>query len=175
MGLIPHTRELLNISQYDLSEYLSVPRNTIKMVENDLRHLPNDKYAQVLELNQYLEPGAPLEALTEVNTYQQTEQQHLQAYIQERLVLLRHQQKQLQKKLERQRATYEKLLRAYHAFAQANKHMTNKATHEQSWLRLHYGRIKEKLEKNGQKSIMTLEIKLAAIASELEALPKYIA
>ena len=173
MGLIPHTRALLNISQYDLSEYLSIPRNTLKMVENDLRYLPNEKFAQVMELNQYLEIAKPLEELTEVKVYQQTEKQDLQAYIQEQIVLLRHQQKQWQEKLEKQRAAYQKYLRAYHAFAQANAHLDGKPAYQQSWLRLHYTLTKEKLEKNGQKALMRLEMKLAKVRSELEVLEQY--
>ncbi|HAS41544.1 MAG TPA: hypothetical protein DCS93_13770 [Microscillaceae bacterium] len=173
MGLIPHTRQLLNVSQYHLSQYLAIPRNTLKMVENDLRQLSNEKFAQVLELNRYLEISKPLEALTKAKAYQQTEQQEVQAYARERIVLLRHQQKQWQAKLDQQRATYQKRLRAYHAFAQANAQLDDKPKHQQSWLRLHYRLTQEKLEKNGQKVLLKLEIKLAAIASELAVLERY--
>ena len=173
MGLVPHTRELLGISQKDLSEYLSINRTQLSMMEIDARDIHPEKYTQVLELNQYLEITTPLEALTEVNAYQQTEEQDLQKYTQERTLLLKHQQKQLQDKLEKQRTTYQKLLRAYHAFAQANAHMADKPEYQQSWLRLHLTHAKEKLEKNGQKALLLLEVKLANIQSELEVLAGY--
>ena len=174
MGLIPHTRQLLNISQYHLSEYLSVSRNTLKMAENDLRYLPPKKFAQVIELNQYLDLAKPLEELTEAKVHQQDEQQDLQAYLQEQISLLRHQQRQLQQKLEKQRASYQKLLRAYHAFAQAKAAMHDKPKHQQGWLRLHYTLTKEKLAKNGQKALVQLEVKLARIDTELAVLEQYV-
>jgi len=173
MGLIPHTRELLGISQKDLSEYLAINRTQLSMMEIDARDIPPEKFAQVMELNQYLEIAKPLEALSSVQAYQQTEQQEVQAYIRERMVLLKHQQRQWQEKLEKQRATYQKCLRAYHAFDQANAQLANKPQPEQSWLRLHYKLTQEKLAKNGQKALMALEVKLAAIASELEVLEGY--
>lgn len=173
MGLILHTRVLLGVSQQALSEYLSVKRSQVNMAERDERHLPNEKFAQVMELNQYLEIAKPPEALPWVQTYQQTERQELQNYIQERIVLLRHQQKQWQEKFEKQQKAYKKHLRAYHAFAQANAQSGDKPEHQQSWLRLYYRLIREKLEKNGQKALMELEIKLKMIASELTVLEEY--
>ena len=173
MGLIPHTRKLLNITQQDLSEYLLVKRSRLNMAERDERYLPNEKFMQVMELNQYLEIPKPLEELAEVKAYRQTEQQNLQVYIQERMALLKHQQRQLQEKLEKQRIFYEKLLRAYHAFTQANANLDDKPEHQQGWLRLHYTLTKEKLEKNGQRAMMMLEIKLVNIMGELEVLKQY--
>lgn len=174
MGLIRHTRKLLNISQRDLGEYLSIPRNTLKMVEDDLRYLSNEKFSQVIDLNQHLELAAPLETLTEAQAYLQTEQQDLQAYLQQEMVMLREQQRQWQQKLETQQATYQKLLRAYHAFTQAKAAMSDKPEHQQSWLRLHHRLTKEKLKKNGRKAQIQLETKLARIASELEVLEQHL-
>ena len=142
-------------------------------MEIDARNIPPEKFAQVMELAQYLELPQPLEALAEAQVYQQTEQQGLQAYLQDQIVWLQQQQKQWQAALEKQRATYQKLLRAYHAFAQALAAKHDKPAHQQSWLRLHHTLTKEKLEKNGRKAQLKLEIKLAKIASELEVLEQY--
>lgn len=174
MGLIPHTRELLNISQKDLSEYLSINRTQLSMMEIDARNIPPEKFTQVIELNQYLEITKPLEELAEAQVYQQIEQQEVKAYFREQIVMLQQQKKQWQATLEKQRATYQKLLRAYHAFAQAKAAMNDKPEHQQSWLRLYYRLTKEKLAKNGRKSQLRLEVKLAKIASELEVLERYI-
>lgn len=170
MGLVSHTRALLQIGQQDLSKYLSIKRSLLNMVERDERFLPNEKYAQVMELNQYLEVTTPLEELTKVKAYQQTEKQDLQVYIQEQIVLLKLQQKQLQEKLEKQQTTYETRLRAYHALARANDHMGDKPEYQQSWLRLHYTLTKEKLAQNGRRAILKLELKLAKVTSELAVL-----
>ncbi len=174
MDVLIITREGFQVSQKALSEYLLVSESLLKMAETDRRMLPGKKMQELWELHNYLEPLKPLEALSTVALYQQDEAQALQPWIKEQITVLRFRQRKLKEKLAKQQLAYQKYLRVLDAFTKAKAQMAHQTQHQQSWLKLYARETAERLEKNGRKAQIQVEIKLDKIKQELEVLEGYL-
>jgi transcriptional regulator with XRE-family HTH domain len=170
MGLITYIREQLDISQQDLSEYLSIQRANLSMIEIDQRNISVHKMVEVMELHDALELLNKPEDLDTVQALQAEEDAKMQAWAAERRIILKAQQRTVSEKLAKMKADYQILIRALHAFTKSIQNLQDKKEVQKKWLRVHRSRIADKLAKNGKQSIMQLEIKLACIEKELEML-----
>jgi transcriptional regulator with XRE-family HTH domain len=170
MGLTAYIREQLDISQQDLSEYLSIPKTTLSMIEIDQRPFSVHQIVEVMELHDALELLKNLEDLDTVQAIQAQEEAKLQTWVAERSIILKAQKRTLEEKLANMKADYERLLRALHAFSKATEKLSDKKAVQKNWLRYHRSRIADKLAKNGKMYIRQLEIKLACMEKELEML-----
>jgi transcriptional regulator with XRE-family HTH domain len=170
MGLLAFIREQLDISQQDLSEYLSITRSSLALAEIDQRSISIHKMLEVMELHDALELLKNLEDLDTVQAIQAQEEAKLQTWAAERSTILKAQKRTVEEKLANMKADYQRLLRALHAFTKATEKWSNKKELQKNWLRYHRSRIADTLAKNGKISITQLEIKLACIQKELEML-----
>jgi transcriptional regulator with XRE-family HTH domain len=170
MGLITYIREQLDISQQDLSEYLSIRKTTLSMIEIDQRPISIHKMLEVMELHDALDLLKKLEDLDTIQAIQAQQDAKLQTWVAERSTVLKAQKRTVVQKLANMKADYQRLLRALHSFTKATEKLSDKKEVQKNWLRYHRSRIADKLAKNGKMSITQLEIKLACIEKELEML-----
>lgn len=170
MRLLAFIRKQLDISQQDLSEYLSISKTNLSMIEIDQRDISSHKMIEAMELHDELELLKNIEDLDIVQIFQIMEEEKIDKWKEERRILLKNQKLTLIKKLDKMKADYERLLRAFHALVNASEKFVDKKEVQKTWLRYHKTRVENKLLKNGKQAILNLEIKLACIEKELEIL-----
>jgi DNA-binding protein YbaB len=170
MSLMAFIREQLDISQQDLSQYLSTPKSSLALVEIDQRGISNLKMVEIMELHDALELLKKPEDLDTVQATSAEEDAKVQAWATERRTVLIAQQRTVAEKLAKMKADYQRLLRALHAFTKATQNLQDKKELQKNWLHYHRSRIADKLTRTGKLSVTQLEIKLACIEKELEML-----